>query len=176
MTLQQFFDYLSAHPLVVLAYFLFVPMVALFVSVVGKGRGYESPWRNVYSVLIYAVALPGIFATTLLVYLFLFERQSVWALDLLTQVVPIASMVATLWLIQRNVDLAYVPGFGRLSGLLGIISAVLFVMYISQHFRWITFTYLPASAVLIGFVLVVVLIAWGWRKAFRGAPEGYRRR
>ena len=164
MTLHQFFDYLSAHPLVTLGYFVFVPLVALFVGIVGAGRGYESPWRTVYAVLIYLVCIPGIFTASLLVYLFLFERQSVWHVDLLTQVVPIVSMVATLFLIQRNVDLAYVPGFGRLSGLLGMIAALLFVMYVSQHFRWITFTYLPASAVLIGFVAVLLLAMWGWRR------------
>jgi len=168
MTLHQFFDYLSAHPLLTLAFFLFPPLVALFASFIGKGRGFEQPWRTVYAVLIYWVAIPGIFAASLMVYLFLFERQSVWQLDLLTQVVPIIAMIATLWLIQRNVDLAYVPGFGRLSGLLGMIAALLFVMYISQHFRWITFTYLPASAVLIGFVGVLLLMMWGWRRLSRG--------
>lgn len=167
MTLHQFFDYLSTHALVTLGFFVFLPLMALFVGIVGAGRGYESPWRTVYAVLIYLAAIPGMFAATLLVYLFLFERQSIWHVDLLTQVVPIISMVATLFLVQRNVDLAYVPGFGRLSGLLGMIAALLFVMYISQHFRWITFTYLPASAVLIGFVVVLFLALWGWRRLTR---------
>ncbi len=167
MTLHQLYDYLAAHPLATLAYFLFPPMLAFFVSIVGKGRGYENPWRSVYAVLIFMVSIPGVFTATLLVYLFLFERQSVWHIDLLTQVVPLVSMVSTLWLIQRNVDLAYVPGFGRLSGLLAMIAGLLFIMYLSQHFRWITFTYMPASAVVLGFVVVLLLMLWGWRRLAR---------
>ena len=164
MTLAQFYDYLSAHPLLTLAFFTFPPVAAGFVAWLGRGRGFESPWRQVYAVLVFWVSVPGIFAFTLMAYLFLFERQSVWSVDLLTQVVPLLSMVATLYLVQRNVDLAYVPGFGRLSGLLGIIFALLFFMYVSQHFRWITFTYLPASTVLIGFALVLLLALWGARR------------
>lgn len=167
MTLIQLFDYLTAHFLVVLAFFLFPPFMALFISFVAKGKGFESPWKYIYSILIFLVAIPGIFAATLLVYLFLFERQSVWQVNLLTQIIPIVSMVSTLWLVQRNVDLAYVPGFGRLSGLLGMISGLIFIMYISEHFRWVTFTYMPASTVLIGFVLVLLLMLWGWKRMSR---------
>ena len=167
MTLRQFYDYLSAHPLAVTAFFLFPPLVAAFANRLAAGRGYRSPWREVYAALVYLVAVPGILSATLLVYLFLFERQSAWDLDVVTQLLPIASMTVTFLLIRRNVDLAYVPGFRRLSGLLGMIAALLAVMFVAEHFRWVTFTYLPASAVLVGFALLLGLAMWGWLRLSR---------
>ncbi len=160
MTLHELFDYLSVRPLLTLAFFVFPPVVAGFVSVTGRGRGYLQPWRTVYAVLIYAVCVPGILAVSLLAYLFLFEHQSIWDLNLLTTVVPIVSMTLTLLLIQRNVDLAYVPGFRRLSGLIALIFALIFVMWIADRLRLVMFSYLPAVWLAAIFVGVVVLVQW----------------
>ena len=168
MTLSQFFDYLSAHPLLTLAFFVFPPAMALWVAHFGRGRGYESPWRNVYAVLIYAVCIPGLLAVALLTYLFLFERQSVYDVNLLTTFVPIASMTATLVIIRQNVDLDYVPGFGRLSGLMAMIFGLICLMYVADRTRLILFSYMPFAYVAIGFVLLVVLIGWGLRRVARG--------
>lgn len=165
MTLHQFFDYLSGHPLLTLAVFVFPPVMALFVAHFGRGRGYESPWRQVYAVLVYAVCIPGILAVALLAYLFLFERQSVWDLNILTQIVPILSMVITLIIIRQNVDLAYVPGFGRLSGLMAMIFGLIALMYIADRTRVILFSYMPFAYVLILFVGLLLLLNWGWRRA-----------
>ena len=164
MTLSQFFDYLSAHPLLTLACFVFPPAVALWVGYLGRGRGYEPPWRNVYAVLVYAVCIPGLLALSLLVYLFLFERQSVYDVNLLTTFVPLASMVATLVIIRENVDLDYVPGFGRLSGLMAMIAGVTCLMYVADRTRLILFSYMPFAYVAVGFVLLIVLLNWGWRR------------
>ena len=173
MTLHQFFDYVSGHPYATLAFFLFPPLMALAVSVVARGRGFEAPWTWVYAVLVYLVCVPGLLAVTLLVYLFLFERQSVWEVNLLTQVVPIASMTATLLLIQRNVDLAYVPGFGRLGGLMAMIVGLICLMWVADRTRVILFSYMPFAAVLVLFVVVLVGMQWGWRR-LSGRPAAQR--
>ena len=164
MTLGELFDYLAAHPVLILGVLLLPVLTALFAGIVGRGRGYTEPWRTVYAVCIYASCVPGIFALSLLVYLFLFERQSVFALDLVTQLAPIIAMTATVLLVRRNVDLDYVPGFDRLSGLLAAIAGVFFLMYVVERFRWITFTYLPAGAVLLVFAAVLAAVVWGGRR------------
>lgn len=167
MTLAQFFDYLSGHPLLTLAFFVFPPAMALCVGHLGRGRGYEAPWRYAYAALIYAVCIPGLLALALLVYLFLFERMSVYDVNLLTTFVPIASMTATLVLIRHDVDLDYVPGFGRLSGLMAVIFGLICLMYAADRTRVIMFSYLPFAWVLVGFVAVVALMGWGMRKIAR---------
>ena len=167
VTLGELFDYLSARPLLVLAGLLLPVAVAFFAGLAGRGRGYLQPWRSVYAVCVYASCIPGVFALSLLAYLFLFERQSIYALDVVTQLAPVLAMTATLLLISRNVDLAYVPGFGRISGLLAAIAGVLFLMYLAQRFRFIVFTYLPAVAALAIFGAVLAAVVWGWRWALR---------
>ncbi len=164
MTLHQFFDYLSGHPLLTLAVFVLPPVVALLVAHFGWGRGYESPWRHVYAVLVYFVCIPGVLCAALLAYLFLFERQCVWDVNILTQVVPILSMVATLVVIRQNVDLAYVPGFGRLSGLMAMIFGLLCLMYVADRTRVIMFSYMPFVYVALLFVGLLLLLNWGWRR------------
>ncbi len=175
MTLHQLFDYLSGHPMATLAFFLFPPILALFVSLVARGRGFEAPWTWVYAVLVYLVCIPGLGAVTLMVYLFLFERLSVWDVNLLTQLVPIVSMSATLILIQRNVDLAYVPGFGRLSGLMMMIVGLISLMWIADRTRLIMFSYMPFVYVVLLFVALLVLLQWGWRRMVgEGQPATVR--
>lgn len=165
MTLQQLFDYFSSRPYFTLGCLLFVPTMAWMLGAFRFVRGYEQPWRTVYAVLIYAACIPGIAALTLMVYLFLFERQSVWALNLLTQIAPIITMVATLFIASRNVDLNYIPGFDRLSGLMIMIAVLIVLMWIADKTRLIMFSYMPFGYVLALLVGLILLLNWGWRKA-----------
>ena len=76
MTLGEFFDWTSLHPALMLVYFIGVPVIDLLAGLFAKGEGHLSPWKYLYSVLIYMVALPGIFAVTLSIYFFLFEANN----------------------------------------------------------------------------------------------------
>ena len=70
MTLQEFFRLLGENPSYVLMYFGLIPITALLAGILGKGEGEISPWKYLYSTLIYLVCVPGIFALTLNIYLF----------------------------------------------------------------------------------------------------------
>jgi len=74
MTLQEFFDACTNNPEIIGFYFVALPLTAFLASVFGKGEGHLSPWKYLYTVLVYAATVPGIFAIVLNVYLFLFER------------------------------------------------------------------------------------------------------
>jgi hypothetical protein len=150
MTLGQFFDYLSANPAIVLAFFLGIPFTALLAGIMGKGEGHLSPWKYLYSVLIYLVCVPGIFAASLAVYLFLFERGgSIFNVNLLTQVLPILSMIATLGIIRRNAPFNYIPGFGRLSGLMTMIFAVFVLMFFLDRLHLVAWVNVPVQYLLV---------------------------
>ena len=95
----------------------------------GKGEGHLTPWKYLYSALVYLVCVPGIFSVTLDVYMFLFEKRSILQTDIYTQILPILSMVITLFIIKRNVNLDAIPGFGKLSGLIMMITATLLIMW-----------------------------------------------
>ena len=77
MTLGEFFDWTAEHPSFLIVFFIAIPVIALLAGLFSKGEGHLSPWKYLYSTLIYLVSIPGIFAVTLSVYLFLFERRSI---------------------------------------------------------------------------------------------------
>ena len=153
MTLGEFFSWTSEHPAFLLVYFLGVPLIALLAGLFSKGEGHLSPWKYLYSVLIYMVSLPGIFAVTLSIYFFLFERRSIMDTNLLTQVLPVLSMAATILLIRKQVDLDLVPGFDKISGLILIISALMALMWIIDKTHIYSITFMPF------YVVILILIA-----------------
>ena len=167
MTLKDFFQLLSDNPVIIIAYFLFIPLTALIAGVLGKGEGHISPWKYLYSTLVYMVCVPGIFAITLSVYLFLFERISIFETDVFTQILPVVSMLFTLLLIRANVSLDRIPGFGKMSGLLMMIVVALTFMWIIDKTRIFVFSYLPFQYVLLIFVGLLVLMRLGFSKMMK---------
>ncbi|MBV6439466.1 MAG: hypothetical protein DYG98_23875 [Haliscomenobacteraceae bacterium CHB4] len=166
MTLRELFDYLSANPAVMIFYFLSVPFTAFLAGVLGKGEGHLAPWKYLYAILIYLVCIPGIFAAALAVYLFLFERGgSIFNVNLLTQVLPIASMVLTLGLIRRNASFDYIPGFDKLSNLMLMIASVFVLMYFLDRLHLVAWVNVPVQYLL--------LIVAGLLLAFRFALKSF---
>ena len=164
MTLQDFFDACANNPSIILFYFIAVPLTALLAGIFGKGEGHTSPWKYLYSTLVYLASVPGIFGITLSVYLFLFERQSIMDTNLYTQIIPVLSMIITLFIIKNNVDLEKIPGFGKLSALLVIIAIVLSLMWILDKTHIFAITVIPFMYVVIMLVLLFVGIWFAWKQ------------
>lgn len=163
MTLGEFFNHLSDHPLYIMAYFLAIPLLALWTGWVDGEKGHAAPWRHFYGVLVYAVCIPGIFSIALSIYMFLFERGgSILNTNLLTQVVPVISMILTLSMIRRNISWEEVPGAGRLSSLMTVIAAVFGLMYLLQRMHLVAFVAVPVQYLL----LIVVGLILAARFAF----------
>lgn len=166
MTLGDFFNMMSQNPSIVYFYFLAVPLTALLAGIFGKGEGELSPWKYLYSLLIYLTSIPGIFAVTLNVYMFLFERQSILSAPLATQVVPIVSMFLTYYLIRRNVHFDDIPGFDKISGLVMILFSLITLMWIAEKTHIIAVTILPFIWVIGIFAILLILIRVGWKRFF----------
>ena len=143
MTLGQFLDILANNPSVPMFFFIALPLTAFLSSVFGKGEGHMYPWNYTYTALVYLACIPGIFAITLSVYLFLFERQSIMDTNIFTQILPIICMFLTMWLVRRNVEFDQIPGFGKISGLVIIITALITVMWVFEKLHIIAFTIIP---------------------------------
>lgn len=167
MTLGDFFQNVSEQPAILLMYFLALPLVAMLCYLWGREEGYKSPWCYVYSSLIYLSCIPGIFAITLNMYLMFFEKQSLLDANLYFQILPIASMLLTLWLIRMNVDFDEIPGFGKMSTLLMVIAAVMTLLWILEKTHLVAFTYVPFKYVLLILVTIFLVIIFGSRKVFK---------
>lgn len=167
MTLADFFNLLGENPFYVIAYFALIPITALIAGFMGNDEGHLSPWNYLYSTLIYLVAIPGIFAITLNVYKFLFERGSIMDLNVYTQILPIISMIITLLLIRNNVSLDRIPGFGKLSGLVTMIIVLFAIMWFLEKTRIYVFSYMKIEYFLVLLVVLLIVFRYGWSKMMR---------
>lgn len=167
MTLQEFFNLLGENPFYVIAYFALIPITALIAGFMGKNEGHLTPWNYLYSTLIYLVCIPGIFAITLNVYKFLFERGSIMDLNVYTQILPIISMILTILLIRGNVSLDRVPGFGKLSGMVTMIVVLFAVMWFLEKTRIYVFSYMKIEYFLLLLVVLLIVFRYGWSKMMR---------
>jgi hypothetical protein len=164
MTLREFFDFLGTHPFVLLAYFLAVPITAMWTGWISRSDGALTPWKQLYATLIYLVCVPGVFAAALGVYFFLFERGSIMDTNVLLQILPVVSMVLTLVIIRRNVSFEYIPGFDRISSLITMICAVFALMYLIDRTHIIAWVNVPVQYFLIIVVGLLFLFRYGMKR------------
>jgi len=171
MTLQELFDTMAANPTPVLLFFTMLPVTAVVTGfMTDKGEAYESPWKYLYSALIYLACLPGIFALTMCVYHLLIDGRSFLQLNVLAYFLPILVMIGTLLAINRTVDMRRIPGFNRISGLSMIIVTCFITILIIQKTRiWI---FIGGSMMhLFGlFVILFFVFSWGMSSLFK-SPE-----
>jgi hypothetical protein len=167
MTLRDVFQAVSGQPTLLFVLLMAVPTLAFLVNL-WSGETPEAiwKWRYVYATLVFLACIPGIFAVTLNVYLFLFERQSIWDTDLFIQVLPILTMVGTLLLIRRKMPFDYIPGFGNLSSFLVLIAAIMGILWFIDRTRIYAVAYIPFSYIVIGFVALLLVIRFAWSRIF----------
>ncbi len=164
MTLQDLFNALGNYTTATILFFVALPVLALFIGLVGGTKDHLSPWKYFYSVIVYLVSIPGVFAVGLNVYLFLFQRQDVMQTNLLTQIVPILSMVLTVFILKRNIKLDFIPGFDKIYGFWLMLFSTMFLMWLLEKIRIVVFSFLPFQYLLGIFGILFLLIYFGWRR------------
>lgn len=167
MTLGEFFQSCSDNPTTLLFFFIGLPVIALMAGFFGKNEGHLSPWKYLYSTLIYLGAIPGIFAITLSIYMFFFERGSILNANIYTQILPIISMLATFWIIRKNVSFDAIPGFDKINGLIFFLSILIILLWILEKTNIYVFTYMPFFQFLLLFVAMIFLLRFGLKRMFR---------
>lgn len=158
MTLGQFLQSFSENPTLILFYFVSAPLTAGLALLFGRGEGHISPWKYLYSFLVYYVSIPGIFAVSLSVYLLLFERKPILSFDVYTQILPIAAMLLTLWLISRNVSFRAIPGFGKITSLLTILAILITIFWFLEKTHIFAVTFIPFHYFILILLGMLILI------------------
>lgn len=164
MTLQEFFDFLANNTLAVFTFIICVPLTSLLANYLSGKSAASSPWKYLYSGLIYLAVIPGMFVLTLLLYLFLFEKINILELDIILHILPIFTMIITLITIRKKVNLDLIPGFGKLSGLLSMILVVMLLLWILDRTRLWVVTFLPFQIAILIFAVLLLIFLWGWRR------------
>jgi hypothetical protein len=132
VTINDLLRVAGEHSWLVLAYFALPPLLTLATGRSHETRrdGSRNPAAAIYCVLIYVVSVPGALAAVLTGYGLFFLRADLLNVPILVYFFPIASMLATWALMRRQVDLDSVPGFGRLSALLLLITVCFAVAFL----------------------------------------------
>ena len=172
MTTRELIHWAGQHPLVLLAVFIAPPVLAWLAGKThGKENGKLAPWKYVYSVLVYLVCVPGLFAGVITAYTLFFSRENLLDANLLVYFLPIASMVATLVLIRKNVSFDDVTGFDRLSGLMAMVACSFVIALAIEKTR--IFLFFGGSIGML-FALaagIFALLKWGAYMLFRRRDE-----
>lgn len=164
MTLQQFFEWIQQHPSNVLYYYAALLLSTIALNSMSEQKSHLYPWNWLYSVIIYAVCIPGIFAITLNVYFFLFEKRSIMDTELLLQFLPVLMLFLIIYYIRKNVDLDMIPGFEKLYGLIWIMSMVIIFMWVIDRTHLYAISFVPFYYVLILLVAGIFIIRYFARK------------
>ena len=167
MTLGEFFEHCGQNPALLLGFFALLPLTALFTLLISRGKGLDGSGVYVYSVLIYLVTIPGIFAVTLSVYFFLFERRSILDTNIYTQILPVVSMLATFILLRKQVDFDRIPGFDRLSGLITILAVLMMLMWVLDKTHILSITIIPFYFVILILVVGFLVVRMALRQLTR---------
>lgn len=167
MTLQDIFDNIASNPTYTIAYFIGIPLLTALFAWIGHGETNKSPWKYIYSGLIYLSAVPGIFAATVSVYVFLFVGKSFLDVNVLVYFLPIISMLVTFMILQKVLNLDEIPGFGKLSGLLMTITAIILVMFILDRTRIIAFVMVPVQYLILILILLFIMFRFGLKRVFK---------
>jgi hypothetical protein len=166
MTLQQFFESVSQNPGYLIWFLCALPLITLVIGLWISDLQQAYKLRSLYAILAWLACVPGIFAVTLNIYLFLFERQSIWQMNLITQVLPVVSMFFTLYFIKRQLPFEHVPGFEKLLGFVTLMAAVMGIMWFVDRTRIMVFSYMPFQYIIIGFIVLLLMIRFGLKKMF----------
>jgi hypothetical protein len=172
MTTRELIQLTDRHPLALAAAFVIPPVAAWVIGRVHeRGRGGASPWKYLYSALVYFACVPGMFAGVLTAHALFISHENLLDVNPLVYFLPIVSMVVTLVLVRKNVTFDEVPGFDRLSGLMIMVGcSFAAALAIQKTNIWIFF----GGSIEKLFLLaggIFALLKWGTYTLFRRRDE-----
>ncbi len=172
MTTREFIGLAGEHLVVLTALFVSLPLVTwLCGRMHPRGQGGASPWKYVYSVLVYLACVPGLFAAVLTAYTLFLSHENLLDVNPLVYFLPLVSMIVTLVLLRKNVDFKEVPGFDRLSGLMAMIGCSFdLALAIQKTNIWIFFGGSIEKLFLLA-AAFFALLKWGTYALFRRRDE-----
>jgi hypothetical protein len=153
-------------------FFIAPPVIAWICGAIhGRGNGGNAPWKYVYSLLVYAVCVPGLLACVLTGYQLFFQRADLLNVNIAVYFLPILSMIVTLIFIHKTVNFKNVPGFDRISGLMVMIGcSFIIALAIDKTRIWVLF-HSPIAMLFALAAGVFALLKWGTYMLFRRRDE-----
>jgi len=162
MTLQDLINLMGDNPKTILAYYLVVLAITIIAAMYVNRENFKSPVTYIYSVLIYAVSMPGIIALILIIYGFFFKKVDFLNVNLLAYFLPIIALIVVFVILSRTVSLKQIPGFKNIVGLFMMIAGAFFIAFILQRMFIGVIFFGRVQTLLMIFVVMFVAIKIGW--------------
>ncbi len=164
MTVYDLINILSNNSNTIINYYVALLLVILLGLLFSNMIRPKSPILYVYSILIYALAIPGLLAIILVVYNFFFLRKNLMQLQLVTYYLPIIAMILLFLIIKKTLPLKEIPGFDKLSGLFIILFITFLITYFIQKAIIGVFFIGSFTQLIAIFLVLLVVLKLGWNK------------
>lgn len=167
VSILELFGYFEEHPWYLIGYTIGLPFVAVLLRLLhGSLRAQLSPWKYLYTVVIYLSCIPGIFVFFSALYLAVFRRENLLALDIVVYALPVLSMIFTLIIVKRTIDFDDIPGFQRISGLFALTVATFALLFVLDRLRILIFFRASIVWFLVLGIAIFVALKVGGRLLF----------
>ena len=165
MTLQDLLNLIDSRPLPTLAYFLSLPLSAWLAGRFHpRGNVHTAPLRYTYSTLLFLTSIPGILATVALADTLSHGR--LMQAGVLSELLPIVAMLATIGVVRQQADPRQIPGFQRITGFMLLLALTAFGVFLLTKTRiWIIFGG-GIGSLLIAVTVLFFLLKWAFERAF----------
>lgn len=165
MTLLELTRLMDRNPFPVIGYFLTLPGVLWAIaSVRGWRSPGDSPVRWLYSAALYGVSIPALFSGLMLVDGV--SRRGFAGIELVSQLVPLLSLVAIFFVLGRGSVPDEVPGLTRMKAFVWVLLLTGFGLFLLMRTRlWIVFGGGMGALAAVGIVFFL-LLQWAWQRAF----------
>ncbi|WP_370424538.1 hypothetical protein [Tenacibaculum dicentrarchi] len=164
MTVYDLINILAENSSTILNYYIFLLVIVLLGLLFSNAINFKSPLIYLYTVLIYAVAIPGLLAIILVIYNFFFLRKNLMQLQLVTYYLPIIAMILLFLIIKKTLPLKEIPGFDKLSGLFIILFITFLITYFIQKAIIGVFFIGSFTQLIAIFLVLLVVLKLGWNK------------
>lgn len=167
MTIQDIINWFNANPNVILSYFSVILILSLLGLLLIKPKHFKPPINYLYTILIYAVTIPGLLACILVLYGLFINKTNLLKVSVLAYFLPIIASIINIIIIKKTVPLVYIPGFNRLSGMILLIIITFIITYILQR-MFFGVIFIGSFSSLIGlFLVLLIIINYAWKKIIK---------
>ncbi len=166
MTLRELFQLATEKPILLYYFFIGIPALSFLLKNIFTDPNKAYKIKYIYSIICFLAVIPGIFALTFNIYTFLFERQSILDINLIIQILPIISMLLTLYFVKNTLPFEYIPGFEKLTTLSTYIFAFMAIMWLVDRTHIFAISIIPFVYIIIGLLAFVLFVKYFLPKLF----------
>lgn len=115
MTIEDLLTYITNDKAALFLFFILLPIATILITAISGGRSLEKPYSYLYSILLFAVCIPGVLSITLWVYSMFFERKAIWQLPFFVYYLPIIIMAICIYILKKKrISIQRLPWTGEL--------------------------------------------------------------